>query len=61
VRSTIGRRTATLVRGADKYGHWDPEPTPKTDLDPVCMEFLRQSWSRYRDPDMPQAAKLKAS
>jgi len=25
------------------------------------MEFLRQSWSRYRDPDMPQAAKLKAS
>jgi non-heme Fe2+,alpha-ketoglutarate-dependent halogenase len=61
VRSTIGRRTATLVRGTDKYGHWDPEPMPKTDLDPVCMEFLRQSWSRYRDPDMPQAARLKAS
>jgi non-heme Fe2+,alpha-ketoglutarate-dependent halogenase len=61
VRSTIGRRTATLVRGTDKYGHWDPEPMPKTDLDPACMEFLRQSWSRYRDPDMPQAAKLKAS
>ena len=61
VRSTIGRRTATLVRGTDKYGHWDPEPMPKTDLDPVCREFLRQSWSRYRDPDMPQAAKLKAS
>jgi ectoine hydroxylase-related dioxygenase (phytanoyl-CoA dioxygenase family) len=61
VRSTIGRRTATLVRGTDKYRHWDPEPMPKTDLDPVCMEFLRQSWSRYRDPDMPQAAKLKAS
>ena len=61
VRSTIGRRTATLVRGTDKYGHWDPEPMPKIDLDPVCMEFLRQSWSRYRDPDMPQAAKLKAS
>ena len=61
VRSTIGRRTATLVRGTDKYGHWDPEPMPKTDLDPVCMEFLRQSWSRYRDPDVAQAAKLKAS
>ena len=61
VRSTVGRRTATLVRGTDKYGHWDPEPMPKTDLDPVCMEFLRQSWSRYRDPDMPQAARLKAS
>jgi non-haem Fe2+, alpha-ketoglutarate-dependent halogenase len=61
VRSTVGRRTATLVRGTDKYGHWDTEPMPKTDLDPVCMEFLRQSWSRYRDPDVPQAAKLKAS
>jgi non-haem Fe2+, alpha-ketoglutarate-dependent halogenase len=61
VRSTIGRRTATLVRGTDKYGHWDPEPMPKTDLDPVCMEFLRQSWSRYRDPEVAQAAKLKAS
>ena len=24
VRSTTGRRTATLVRGADRYGHWDP-------------------------------------
>jgi non-haem Fe2+, alpha-ketoglutarate-dependent halogenase len=61
VRSTLGRRTATLVRGTDKYGHWDPEPMPQTDLDPVCMDFLRQSWSRYRDPDVPQAAKLKAS
>jgi non-haem Fe2+, alpha-ketoglutarate-dependent halogenase len=61
VRSTIGRRTATLVRGTDKYGHWDPEPMPQTDLDPVCMEFLRRTWSQYRDPDVPQAAKLKAS
>jgi len=61
VRSTIGRRTATLVRGADSYGHWDPEPMPRTDLDPECMAFLRQSWARYRDPDVPQAAVSKAS
>ena len=60
-RSIIGRRTATLMRGKDKHGHWDPEPTPKTDLDPECMEFLRNSWARYRDPDVPQAAKLKVS
>lgn len=58
-RSIIGRRTATLVRGKDSYGHWDPEPMPQTDLDPVCMEFLRNSWARYRDPDVAQAAKLK--
>jgi non-haem Fe2+, alpha-ketoglutarate-dependent halogenase len=56
VRSTIGRRTATLVRGTDRHGHWDPDPLPKTDLDPDCMRFLRQSWSKYRDPDVPQAA-----
>jgi ectoine hydroxylase-related dioxygenase (phytanoyl-CoA dioxygenase family) len=61
VRSTIGRRTATLVRGTDSFGHWDPEPMPRTDLDPECMAFLRQSWARYRDPDVPQAAQLKAS
>lgn len=60
-RSIIGRRTATLVRGKDTWGHWDPEPMPKTDLDPVCMEFLRNSWARYRDPDVAQAAKLKAN
>jgi hypothetical protein len=34
---------------------------PRTDLDPECMTFLRQSWARYRDPDVPQAAVLKAS
>jgi non-haem Fe2+, alpha-ketoglutarate-dependent halogenase len=49
------------VRGIDSYGHWDPEPMPRTDLDPECMTFLRQSWARYRDPDVPQAAALKAS
>ena len=41
VRSTIGRRTATLVRGTDAFGHWDAEPMPRTDLDPECMAFLR--------------------
>ena len=25
VRSTIGRRQATLVRGVDEYGHWDAD------------------------------------
>lgn len=60
-RSILGRRTASLVRGADAHGHWDPEPYPNSDLDPDCMRFLRESWSRYRDPDAtPQAAKIKA-
>lgn len=60
-RSIVGRRTASLVRGKDVHGHWDPEPYPKTDLDPECMRFLRDSWARYRDPDAtPQSAKIRA-
>jgi non-haem Fe2+, alpha-ketoglutarate-dependent halogenase len=34
VRSTIGRRTALLVRGIDEYRHWDADPVPRFDLDP---------------------------
>lgn len=60
VRSTIGRRTATLVRGRDEHGHWDPEPLPERDLDPRCMDFLRECWARYRDPDVAQAARRAA-
>jgi non-haem Fe2+, alpha-ketoglutarate-dependent halogenase len=60
-QSILGRRTATLVRGQDRYGYWDPEPYPAKDLDPVCMTFLRETWGRYRDPDATQqAAKIKA-
>lgn len=58
-KSIIGRRTATLVRGEDKYNNWDEEPLPREDLDPVCMEFLRNSWAQYTDPDVPQAAIIK--
>jgi ectoine hydroxylase-related dioxygenase (phytanoyl-CoA dioxygenase family) len=35
VESTIGRRGALLVRGEDKYGHWDEDPVPRFDLDPA--------------------------
>ena len=60
-KSIIGRRTATLVRGEDRYNNWDAEPMPKEDLDPVCMDFLRKSWAQYTDPDVPQAAIIKSS
>ena len=60
-KSLLGRRTATLVRGTDDYGHWDAEPAPSRDLDPECMSFLRSTWAQYRDPDStPQAAELKS-
>jgi ectoine hydroxylase-related dioxygenase (phytanoyl-CoA dioxygenase family) len=58
VRSTIGRRTATLVRGVDTYRHWDPDPLPKADLDPVAFAYLRSVWGQYKDGATRQAADL---
>ena len=56
VRSTLGRRTALLVRGEDRYGHWDPEILPRYDLDPVAFDLLRSVWGEYKDGDVIQAA-----
>ena len=47
VRSTIGRRTANLVRGTDRYHHWDPDPVPRWDLDPVCIAAAAASVATY--------------
>ena len=33
VRQTKVRDSATLVRGTDKYHHFDPEPRPQADMD----------------------------
>ncbi len=56
VRSTIGRRSALLVRGADRHGHWDEDPLPREDLDPACMAFLKDMWERYQSREVAQAA-----
>ncbi len=38
LRQTGGPRdSATLVRGADAFGHFEPEPRPATDLDPAML------------------------
>ncbi len=47
VKSSVGRRSATLVRGVDEYGHWDPEPRPRFDMDPVAVEIMQKSWQQY--------------
>jgi ectoine hydroxylase-related dioxygenase (phytanoyl-CoA dioxygenase family) len=55
VRSNIGRRSALLVRGKDEYQHWDPEPTPRFDLDPISLEFSAKTIALYT-ANRPQAA-----
>ncbi len=40
IRQTAGARdSASLVRGVDEFGHFDPEPRPATDFDPECVAF----------------------
>ena len=56
VRSTIGRRRATLVRGVDEYRHWDEDCVPRFDLDPLSMQQLTAAWGEYKDGEIRQAA-----
>jgi chlorinating enzyme len=56
VRSTLGRRSALLVRGRDDFGHWDPDPTPRFDDDPLIDVFIRSTFQQYRDQE-PSAAR----
>ena len=58
VRSLIGRRQATLVRGADTYGHWDTDNLPRHDLDPLSMAQLTNAWGQYKDGEVKQAADM---
>ena len=56
VRSVIGRRPATLVRGTDRFGHWDEDPVPEVDGDPAILDHMRAVQRRYHDPDVAQEA-----
>jgi non-heme Fe2+,alpha-ketoglutarate-dependent halogenase len=49
VESTIGRRAATLISGEDRYGHWDHDPLPTCDRDPVIWDLMHQADRHYRD------------
>ena len=56
-RCVLGRRTASLVRGTDRYGHWDYDPEPRSDLDPDCIEAIRYWKQAYADPDVIQESR----
>jgi ectoine hydroxylase-related dioxygenase (phytanoyl-CoA dioxygenase family) len=46
VRQTKVRDSAMLVRGVDRYGHFDAEPRPKTDLDAAALAAHADAVSR---------------
>lgn len=60
VRPVKGQGRATLVRGVDTYGHWQPDDLPRFDLDPVAMRQLQSSWGAYKDGTVLQASDMTA-
>lgn len=56
VRSTIGRRPASLVRGVDAHGHWDADPVPTEDRDARVLAHVQEAGRRYVDPQYAQQA-----
>lgn len=47
VRQGGPRPTATLVRGTDAYRHYEHEPAPRFDGDPVARTWHRRALRRY--------------
>ena len=58
VRSTLGRRPATLIRGNDTHGHWDHDPPPRFDRDPVIWQLMADADRAYRDKSVKQEAEV---
>lgn len=49
VRQTLFEdATAAVVRGRDTHGYWKPDPLPKSDFDPQCLEALDHGWNQYK-------------
>lgn len=49
VRQTLfNHATATLLRGTDTHGHWEPEPVAQQDFDPNCLAALDRNHLQYK-------------
>jgi non-heme Fe2+,alpha-ketoglutarate-dependent halogenase len=54
------RHPAHLVRGVDRYGHFDLEPAPAEDFDPRAEEVHARSFEIYRANYLEQVARHRA-
>ena len=61
VRQLGGRTTATLIRGQDDYGHFDPEPRPKADFDDEARAFHAESLARTKPILMAGAEQVEGA
>jgi ectoine hydroxylase-related dioxygenase (phytanoyl-CoA dioxygenase family) len=60
VKSTIGRKGATMLRGEDRFGNWDEDPLPRFNQDPVSVQVLKKFQNEYRDPNLLSEAERAA-
>jgi non-heme Fe2+,alpha-ketoglutarate-dependent halogenase len=51
---------ATLVRGVDRFGHFEHEPAPKADMDPEALAFHRFAMDRLSQTLMTGTDKTMA-
>jgi hypothetical protein len=56
VKSTLKRRPALLVRGEDKYGNWDSDPTPTKERLPEIVQMMLAHNAQYTNPQFRQNA-----
>ena len=52
LRDTTRRGTAMLVRGEDRYGHWELEPRPSVDYDPRVMPIYERAMGIRSDASL---------
>lgn len=60
VKSINAGARATLVRGVDSFGHFEPDDLPQTDLDPRAMAQLSATWGKYKDGETRQVADMES-
>jgi hypothetical protein len=53
------RMSATLVRGVDRYGHFDHEADPRTLDEAARIEAHRRAYGRYRECHAEQMARMQ--
>ena len=56
VKSTLERRSATLVRGVDEYGHWNSDPIPTKEWLPELIKMMLDQNTQYTNPEFAQKA-----
>ena len=58
--TTKTRLSATLVRGVDNFGHFDPEPSPTAEASDAAIAAHADALSRYHQASesIPEMAKI---